>query len=74
MDMEDPNAESGCVRVVNNVEFDFEVDFKDAEENKTALKKGERRNGRLRALILTPTRELAIQVRNHLQKLYIPPR
>ena len=69
VDMEDPNAESGCVRVVNNVEFDFEVDFKDAEENKTALKKGERRNGLLRALILTPTRELAIQVRNHLQAL-----
>ena len=69
VDMEDPDAESGCVRVVNNVEFDFEVDFKDDVEDNTLLKKGGRRYGRLRALILTPTRELAIQVRNHLQAL-----
>ena len=62
VDMEDPDANTGCVRVVNNVEFDFDVDF---EED---LKVSQNR-GKLRALILTPTRELAIQVRNHLQAL-----
>ena len=62
VDMEDPDANTGCVRVVNNVEFDFDVDF---EED---LKVSQTR-GKLRALILTPTRELAIQVRNHLQAL-----
>ena len=64
-DMEDPEAESGCVRVVNNVAFDFDVDMENSE-NHSSYKV---QKGKLRALILTPTRELAMQVRNHLQAL-----
>ncbi|XP_046583027.1 ATP-dependent RNA helicase DDX24-like [Haliotis rubra] len=50
--------ETGCVRVVNNIEFDAA----DREKVKAASKG----NKPLIALILEPTRELAIQVKNHL--------
>ena len=65
VDMEDPEAESGCVRVVNNVDFDFDVDIEESQNQKNFKV----RKGNLRALVLTPTRELAMQVRNHLQAL-----
>lgn len=69
-DMEDEEATSGCVRVVNDVVFDFDVDIEqDPEDAVKAKKKTNRKvvQGKLRALILTPTRELAIQIRNHIQ-------
>ena len=69
----------GCVRVINDIQFDFDedgggedmfmppvledIEFEDDGDNKHARKKSK---GKLRALILTPTRELAIQVRDHL--------
>ena len=75
-DMEDPEATSGCVRVVNDVEFDFEVDIEEMPNSPDELmattsnkKKRKILKGPLRALILTPTRELAIQVRNHIHAI-----
>ena len=74
-DMEDPEATTGCVRVVNDVEFDFEVDIEEMpngldEQMATSSKKKRKiMKGPLRALILTPTRELAIQVRNHIHAI-----
>ena len=67
-DMEDPDAASGCVRVVNDVEFDFEVDIEEECSANSIPKKQKRKMIRapLRALVLTPTRELAIQVRDHI--------
>ncbi|XP_046376898.2 ATP-dependent RNA helicase DDX24-like isoform X1 [Haliotis rufescens] len=50
--------ETGCVRVINNIEFEAA----DLEKVK-ATSKGDKP---LVALILEPTRELAIQVKNHL--------
>ena len=74
-DMENDELETGCIRVVNDVEFNFDVDI--IEEEPVAYvnpflngSKGKKRKfqvGKLRALILTPTRELAIQVKNHIQ-------
>ena len=51
--------QTGCVKVIKNIEFDFDV----AEELPFPEYKVPRR---LKALVLTPTRELAIQVKNHI--------
>ena len=72
-DMENPDVESGCVRVVNDVQFDFEHDF-DIEnsvldETSNKKKKNITKSGKLRALVLTPTRELAIQVKDHMEAI-----
>lgn len=68
--MENPDAQSGCVRVFNDVQFDFDVDIDEAIDEPTEKsKKRKIFNGKLRALILTPTRELAIQVKNHILTL-----
>lgn len=64
-DLDDPEAENGCVRVVNDVDFDFEVDI-DQEIN---VENPFKSKGKLRALVLTPTRELAIQVKNHIEAI-----
>ncbi|KAK3875916.1 hypothetical protein Pcinc_019245 [Petrolisthes cinctipes] len=48
----------GLVKVIDNIEFDF-LDDKENKGNTKEKKK-------LRALIVTPTRELAIQVKSHL--------
>jgi ATP-dependent RNA helicase DDX24/MAK5 len=72
-DMSDSEATSGCVKVINDVQFDFDVDIEVVQHmdlGDAAVGGPEKRKitkGPLRALILTPTRELAIQVRNHIQ-------
>jgi len=48
-----------AVNVVDNVELDFDL----VEEQETVVRK---HGDKLRALILTPTRELAMQIHNHL--------
>ncbi len=73
-DMSDEEAESGCVKVINDIVFDFEEDpnefiappleildeiRQDAKLNKSG--------GKLRGLVLAPTRELAIQVKDHIE-------
>lgn len=70
--MEDPDATSGCVRVINDVEFDFEVDIEECSAADTVIPKKQKRKitkAPLRGLVLTPTRELAIQVRDHIQAI-----
>lgn len=54
-DMEDMSEEMGCVKVIDNADFSF------MEENNQQTTKSPSK--KLRALIVTPTRELAIQVR-----------
>lgn len=75
-DFSDPEAESGCVKVINNVQFDFdnedEFDFiapplEVLNEVSLTTSKTKYWNKPLYALVLTPTRELAIQVKNHIQ-------
>ena len=50
----DQNEQFGCVRVIENVQFDF-------EENTAGG-----RSQPLLGLVLTPTRELAVQVKHHI--------
>lgn len=52
---QDNEQSLGCVKVMNNIDFDFLEEAKDNKKNERCQKK-------LRALIITPTRELAIQV------------
>ena len=56
---------TGCVKVVNDVKFDFEFDAMDKIPWNIA-EKLPKRDIKLQALVLTPTRELAIQVKDHL--------
>nr|XP_027234786.1 ATP-dependent RNA helicase DDX24-like [Penaeus vannamei]XP_027234841.1 ATP-dependent RNA helicase DDX24-like [Penaeus vannamei]XP_027234910.1 ATP-dependent RNA helicase DDX24-like [Penaeus vannamei] len=55
-DEEMENQGFGCVRVIKDVKFDF--------LNEDKIQKYPRR--KLRALIITPTRELAVQINSHL--------
>jgi superfamily II DNA/RNA helicase len=48
--------------VIKNVEFDFDV----GDDHPFPEFKLPPKTSKLRALILTPTRELAIQVKNHI--------
>lgn len=60
--------ELGCVTAINNVKFDWldeETDSSEADMFAKRVKSDA--NKPLLGLVLTPTRELAIQVRNHLQ-------
>ena len=66
-DDEDPgeevNADTeglGCVGVVDNVELDF--DLEDVVMETPAASGGRKKGDKLRALVITPTRELAVQV------------
>ncbi len=73
-DMSDAEAETGCVKVVNDVEFDFDVDIEEIQAftNPFELdrKQANSKNlGKLRGLVLTPTRELAIQVKDHIKAI-----
>ncbi|KAG7238532.1 hypothetical protein INR49_030805 [Caranx melampygus] len=54
---EDEDERLGCVQVIENAEFDFEA---------TAEEKAAGQNQPLLGLILTPTRELAVQVKHHI--------
>lgn len=54
---EDEDQRLGCVKVIQNAEFDFET---------TAEEKAASRNQPLLGLVLTPTRELAVQVKHHI--------
>ena len=66
-DMSDSeNQGNGCVKVVNNVKFDFEFDMIENDISETPLEKSTIIKTKLQALVLTPTRELAIQVKDHL--------
>lgn len=48
------NEQLGCVRVIKNAEFDFDLKPSDAQSRP------------LLGLVLTPTRELAVQVKHHI--------
>lgn len=51
---EDQDEQLGCVRVIDNAEFDFKENVPEG------------RNRPLLGLVLTPTRELAVQVKHHI--------
>lgn len=57
---DDDDKRLGCVRVIKNVEFDFDQTTK-AEEKLAGS-----RVQPLLGLVLTPTRELAVQVKHHI--------
>ena len=65
-DMSEDEDKSGCVKVVNNVKFDFEIDLDAVNKLNVDNAKKPQIQKRLKALVLTPTRELAIQVKDHL--------
>lgn len=56
-DEDDASFTTGCVRVLENVEFDS------SDETHTV---GSNKNRPLLGLVLTPTRELAVQVKHHI--------
>lgn len=56
----DEDERLGCVKVIENIEFDFDP-AAEAEENTAGS-----RNQPLLGLVLTPTRELAVQVKHHI--------
>lgn len=60
-EVENDNRKMGCVKVIHNVEFDFE-NTADAEDENTSGG----RHQPLLGLVLTPTRELAVQVKHHI--------
>jgi len=77
-DFSDQEMETGCVKVVNDVEIDFEPEILVADGNEpddniseapaaAAPPPRPKSNRRLYALILTPTRELAIQIKDHIE-------
>lgn len=57
---DDEDKRLGCVQVIENAEFDFDVTA-EAEEKAAASQ-----NQPLLGLVLTPTRELAVQVKHHI--------
>ena len=63
---DDETQNTGCVKVVNNVIFDFETDIVEGEQSSKHVSDIQLNRKKLQALVLTPTRELAIQVRDHL--------
>ena len=74
-DMSDEEGDqAGCVKVVNDVVFDFDDEgeffapplelFEPAKSEAAAAAPGKR----LRALVLAPTRELAMQVKAHIER------
>nr|XP_005483373.1 ATP-dependent RNA helicase DDX24 [Zonotrichia albicollis] len=56
-DEDDASFTTGCVKVLENVEFD---------SNDETLTVGSNKNTPLLGLVLTPTRELAVQVKHHI--------
>uniref|UniRef100_A0A1A7WJB5 ATP-dependent RNA helicase n=1 Tax=Iconisemion striatum TaxID=60296 RepID=A0A1A7WJB5_9TELE len=54
---DDENEQLGCVKVIDNVEFDFEEKAADGQSRP------------LLGLVLTPTRELAVQVKHHIDAI-----
>nr|XP_045594873.1 ATP-dependent RNA helicase DDX24-like isoform X1 [Procambarus clarkii]XP_045594874.1 ATP-dependent RNA helicase DDX24-like isoform X1 [Procambarus clarkii] len=61
---DEDNTSFGCVKVIDDVDFDF------LDEN-VATKSSEEPQKPLRALIVTPTRELAIQIKSHLAAVLV---
>lgn len=59
----DDDERLGCVQVIENVEFDFDA-AAEAEENPAGS-----RSQPLLGLVLTPTRELAVQVKHHIDAI-----
>ncbi|XP_067099780.1 ATP-dependent RNA helicase DDX24 [Osmerus mordax] len=57
---ESGDEQMGCVKVIEDVDFDFD----DTAEDKEALKASQ--NQPLLGLVLAPTRELAVQVKHHI--------
>ncbi|KPP60782.1 ATP-dependent RNA helicase DDX24-like [Scleropages formosus] len=61
-DNEDINSQQlGCVKVIEDVEFDFDITGKTGDLKSQAIQKQP-----LLGLVLTPTRELAVQVKHHI--------
>lgn len=56
-DEDDPSFTTGCVKVLENVEFDFNDETHTVDSHKKRP---------LLGLVLTPTRELAVQVKHHI--------
>ncbi|NWS09632.1 DDX24 helicase, partial [Motacilla alba] len=54
-DEDDTSFTTGCVKVLENVEFDSETHTVDSDKKRPLL-----------GLVLTPTRELAVQVKHHI--------
>lgn len=61
IELENDNKKLGCVKVIHNVEFDFENSADTEDKNSSGS-----RNQPLLGLVLTPTRELAVQVKHHI--------
>lgn len=59
-DEQEDNEKFGCVRVIENAEFDFD------EAAEADGKPAASRSQPLLGLVLTPTRELAVQVKYHI--------
>lgn len=57
---QDDDERLGCVQVIENAEFDFDQTAKAEEEEASS------RAQPLLGLVLTPTRELAVQVKHHI--------
>lgn len=68
----DDDQKLGCVRVIENAEFDFDPTAEEEEEAEAEEPEEEPAGGRcqpLLGLVLTPTRELAVQVKHHIDAI-----
>ena len=63
----DTEHEETAVNVVDNIEFDFDLD--DDDVNTVSEEITNTRGDKLRAVVLTPTRELALQIHKHLARV-----
>ena len=61
---ESPDVEENAVNVIDNIELDFDLAVESSPTEKEV-----RRGDQLRGVILTPTRELALQINKHLSVL-----
>ncbi|XP_034783835.1 ATP-dependent RNA helicase DDX24-like [Acipenser ruthenus] len=62
-EVDEDSQQTGCVKVIENVEFDFETT---ETTDKSAKTKDLFEKNPLLGLVLTPTRELAVQVKHHI--------
>ena len=63
----DTEHEEKAVNVVDNIKFDFDLD--DDDVNTVSEEITNTRGDKLRAVVLTPTRELALQIHKHLARV-----
>ncbi|MBN3279475.1 DDX24 helicase, partial [Polyodon spathula] len=65
-EVDEDSQETGCVKVIENVEFDFEMT---ETTDKSAKTQDLFDKNPLLGLVLTPTRELAVQVKHHIDAI-----